>query len=265
MIKLAKSFKKYNFLLMQLVSKDFKIKYKRSFLGVLWSLLYPVFMMLVMYVVFSNVFKFNIPDVNYMAYLLSGLVFFNYFNEATNLSMTSIIYNFSLINKIYMPKYIFPLSKCLSASINFFLSLIPLYLIIIFTGSGATKCNITIYHLALPYSFICLLLFTIGIGFILSSMAVFVRDMIYLYGILVTIWQYLTPIMYDIEMIGGRAQMIFKFNPMYQFMNFARVIILEDRLPSLMNFAACLLSAVVVCLIGILFFKKTQNKFIYYV
>ena len=116
------SLKKYGFLIKQLVSRDFKVKYKRSVLGVAWSLLYPVLMMSVMAIIFSNVFKFSVPGVNYLVYLLTGLTYFNYFSEASNLSMSSIIANFGLINKVYIPKYIFPLTKCLFVGISFLAS-----------------------------------------------------------------------------------------------------------------------------------------------
>ena len=99
------SIKKYKFLLEQLVSRDFKVKYKRSALGVVWSLLYPVLMMAVMAVVFSNVFKFSTPGVSYLAYLMIGLTYFNYFTEASNLAMSSVVANFSLINKVYIPTF----------------------------------------------------------------------------------------------------------------------------------------------------------------
>ena len=129
-------YKKYSFLLEQLVSRDFKVKYKRSVLGVVWSLLYPLLMMTVMSVVFSNVFKMSTPGVSYLAYLLIGLTYFNYFSEASNLAMSSVVGNFSLINKVYMPKYIFPLSKCIFVGINFLLTLIPLYIVILATGTS---------------------------------------------------------------------------------------------------------------------------------
>ena len=115
------TYKKYNFLMKQLIVRDFKVKYKRSFLGVIWSLLYPLLTMAVMALVFTNVFKFSTPGVNYLVYLLSGLVLFNYFSEASNLAMSSVVANFSLINKVYMPKYIFPLSKCLFVNFNTFI------------------------------------------------------------------------------------------------------------------------------------------------
>lgn len=254
-------FKKYSFLLSQLVERDFKVKYKRSVLGVLWSLLYPLLMMAVMAVVFSNVFKFSTPGVSYLSYLLIGLTYFNYFSEASNLSMSSVVANFSLINKVYIPKYIFPLSKCLFVGINFLLTLIPLYLVLIFTGTG-----INLYHILLPYSFICLFMFTLGMGLILSTISVFFRDMFYIYGIIITIWTYLTPIMYDINIIGNELLLsIMKLNPMYQFINFARTIILYNNIPTITQFITCFLSGSLTLLIGIFLFKKNQDKFIYYV
>ena len=255
------SLKRYSFLLEQLISRDFKVKYKRSVLGVLWSLLNPILMMCVMAIVFTNVFKFSTPGVNYLTYLLTGLVFFNYFNEASNLSMSSVVANFSLINKIYIPKYIFPLSKCLFVGINFFLTLIPLYAVILLTGTGLNWA-----HLLLPYSFLCLFLFTLGMGFILSTVSVFLRDMFYIYGIVLTIWQYMTPIMYDINLISNPTlQLIMKFNPLYQIINFARSIILYGNVPTLGQFAGCAVSSILVLLVGVIVFKKNQDKFIYYV
>ena len=252
--------KKYSFLLQQLVSRDFKVKYKRSVLGVVWSLLYPILTMAVMAIVFSNVFKFSTPGVNYLVYLLSGLVMFNYFSEASNLAMSSVVGNFGLINKIYIPKYIFPLSKCLFVGINFLLTLIPLYAVILLTGTG-----INIYHLLLPYACICLFMFTLGVGFILSAVSVFLRDMFYIYGIVVMLLTYLTPIMYDITLISERLRIILKLNPLYHYINFAREIILYGRVPQLLTWVVCLASSVIVLLIGVFVFKKTQDKFIYYV
>ena len=253
-------YKKYSFLLEQLVSRDFKVKYKRSVLGIVWSLLYPVLMMAVMAIVFSNVFKFSTPGVSYLAYLLIGLTYFNYFSEASNLAMSSVVGNFSLINKVYIPKYIFPLSKCLFVGINFLLTLIPLYVVIIATGTGLCW-----QHILLPFSFVCLFLFTVGMGFILSTISVFLRDMFYIYGIIITIWTYLTPIMYDIKMLNPTFAFVLKFNPLYQFINFARTIILYHNTPTLGQFAGCAVSAIIVFLLGIFIFKKKQDKFIYYV
>lgn len=258
------NFNKYSFLLKQLIARDFKVKYKRSVLGVLWSLLYPVLMMAVMAVVFSNVFKFSVPGVNYLVYLMTGLTFFNYYSEASNLSMSAVVANFSLLNKIYIPKYIFPLSKCLFVGINFLLTLIPLYGVILISGSGETKCHITVLHLLLPYSYLCLLIFTVGVGFILSTLTVFLRDMLYIYGIVITILTYFTPIMYDISMLDPWIQQVLKLNPLYHYITFARTIILYDQVPGLRSFLICGVSCLVVLIIGIVVFKKNQDKFIYY-
>jgi len=253
--------KKYSFLLKQLVIRDFKVKYKRSVLGVLWSLLYPVLTMVVMAIVFTNVFKFTTPGVSYLAYLMSGLVIFNYFSEASNLAMSSVVGNFSLINKVYMPKYIFPLSKCVFVGINFLLSLIPLYIVLIATGTG-----LNIYHLLLPYAYLCLFLFTLGMGLILSAVSVFLRDMFYIYGVLISLWTYLTPIMYDIAIIDKPGLLLlFKFNPMYWIIYFVRWIVLYHQIPGINVWIYCMLFGLGTLLIGVFVFKKNQDKFIYYV
>ncbi len=253
--------KKYSFLMQQLVSRDFKVKYKRSVLGVFWSLLYPVLTMAVMAIVFTNVFKFSTPGVNYLAYLMSGLVIFNYFSEATNLAMSSVVANFSLINKVYMPKYIFPVSKCVFVGINFLLSQIPLYVILLATGTGVNW-----YHLMLPYGYLCLFLFTVGFGMILATVAVFLRDMFYIYGVLISLWTYLTPIMYDIAIIDNPALLfVFKLNPMYWFIYFARRIMLYNTIPEINSWIYCMVFGLGTLIIGIFAFKKNQDKFIYYV
>ena len=118
------NFKKYQFLMKQLILRDFKKKYKRSVLGVVWSLLYPILMMTVMAIVFSQMFRFKVEGINYLVYLMTGLIMFNYFSAASNAAMTSVVENFTLINKVYIPKYIFPLSRVLSSFVNLLFSLI---------------------------------------------------------------------------------------------------------------------------------------------
>lgn len=257
--------KKYSFLIQQLVMRDFKIKYKRSVLGVLWSLLYPLLMMSVMSIVFSQVFRFQVEGINYLVYLMSGLVMFNYFSEASQSAMTSVVSNFSLINKVYIPKYIFPLAKCLFVGINFLLTLIPFLLIILFTGQGDTKAPITIAYIMLPYIYACLFMFTLGIGLIISTISIFLRDMFYIYGIILTIWNYFTPIFYDIKMLNPNLQAIFQFNPLYIMLDASRTIILYGRFPSVQAVLSCTGVAIGVLLLGIYIFKKKQDKFIYYV
>ena len=256
--------KRYSFLMKQLILRDFKVKYKRSFLGVIWSLLYPVLMMAVMATVFSQMFKVRVDNVNYLVYLMTGLVMFNYFSEASNTAMTSVVNNFALINKVYIPKYIFPLSKVLFVGINFLLTLIPLFAIILFTGSGETRCVINFWYLLLPYVFLCMLLFTAGLGLLLSTVSVFLRDMFYIYGIILTIWNYVTPIFYDIKIIPERLLPIFKLNPLYMFINGARTIILYGKSPTGIELLVMFLVGFGTLLLGSYVFKKEQDKFIYY-
>ena len=254
------NFKKYQFLLKELIKRDFKVKYQRSALGILWSILYPLLMMSVMAIVFSNLFKASMPGVSYLTYLLSGLILFNFFSEATNQAMPSIVGNMGLINKVYIPKYIFPLSKCLFAGINFLLTLIPLYGVILLTGTG-----INIYHVLLPYGFACLLIFSIGISFLLACISVFLRDMFYIYGIIILAWTYLTPIMYDLNILPIIMRKIMLFNPLYQYINFAREIILFGKIPNLISWVFCGGFALIALLFGAWIFRKKQDKFIYYI
>ena len=252
--------KKYGFLLRELIVRDFKVKYKRSALGMLWSLLYPVLMMCVMALVFRNVFRFSMPGVSYLSYLMTGLTFFSYFSEASNLAMSSVVANSALLRKVYMPKYIFPLSKCLFVGINFLLTLLPLYAVILLTGTGLCW-----QHLLLPFAYLCLLGFTLGMGLLLAAAAVFLRDLFYIYGIVLTIWTYLTPIMYDVEMVGSRTLVaLMGLNPLYQYISFARTIVLFHATPTARQFLVCALSALLALGIGAAFFRRGQDRFIYY-
>lgn len=261
------NFKRYQFLMSQLILRDFKVKYKRSVLGVVWSLLYPILMMAVMALVFSNMFRFQVEGINYLVYLMTGIIMFQYFSEATSSAMVSVVNNFSLINKVYIPKYIFPLGKCLFVGINFLLTLIPWLAIIVLTqfGLGTYPASINVYYLILPYIFLCLFIFTIGVGFFLSCTSVFLRDIFYIYGIVTTIWQYFTPIFYSIEIIPAKLQFLFQFNPLYQFLTAARTIVLYGKCPTAMNLILCGVYSLIAITIGTLVFKKNQDKFIYYI
>ena len=261
------NFKHYWFLMKQLISRDFKVKYKRSVLGVLWSLLYPILMLTVMTIVFSNMFKFQVEGVNYIVYLMTGLIMWNYFSEASNTAMTSVVSNFALINKVYIPKYIFPIAKCLFVGINFLLTLIPWLGIVLLSyfGSGHYTCHINIYYLLLPYIFLCFFIFTVGISLFLSCVSVFLRDVFYIYGIILTIWNYMTPVFYSIEILPAKLQSLFKLNPLYQYLSSARQIVVSGTCPSLKTLTLIGLVSIITLLIGSVVFKKNQDKFIYYV
>lgn len=261
------NFNRYKFLMYQLISRDFKVKYKRSVLGVLWSLLQPILMMAVMAIVFSQMFKFSVPGVNYLVYLMTGIIMFNYFSEATNNAMTSVVMNFTLINKVYIPKYIFPIAKCLFVGINFLLTLIPWLGIIVLShfGLGNYACPFSIWYILLPYIFLCFFMFTVGIGMLVSCVSVFLRDVFYIYGIVLTIWNYVTPVFYSIEIIPSSIRMIFKMNPLYIYLTGVRSIVLFGQRPSITQLGLMGLIGGSVLLLGLYVFKKKQDKFIYYV
>ncbi|MCR5787851.1 MAG: ABC transporter permease [Bacilli bacterium] len=261
------NFKRYRFLMFQLIQRDFKVKYKRSVLGVFWSILQPVLMMTVMAVVFSQMFKFSVPGVNYLVYLMTGIIMFNYFSEATTNAMTSVVYNFTLMNKIYIPKYIFPIAKCLFVGINFLLTLIPWFAIILLShvGLGEISCPLSIWYILLPYIFVCFFMFTLGIGMIVACISVFLRDMFYIFGILLTIWNYLTPVFYSLEIIPESIRWLFKCNPLYLFLTGVRSIVLFGQRPSLTQMGLMGIEGLACLAIGLLIFKKKQDKFIYYV
>ena len=223
--------------------------------------------MAVMALVFSNMFRFQVEGINYLVYLMTGIIMFQYFSEATSSALVSVVNNFSLINKVYIPKYIFPLGKCLFVGINFLLTLIPWLAIIVLTqfGLGTYPASINVYYLILPYIFLCLFIFTIGVGFFLSCTSVFLRDIFYIYGIVTTIWQYFTPIFYSIEIIPAKLQFLFQFNPLYQFLTAARTIVLYGKCPTAMNLILCGVYSLIAITIGTLVFKKNQDKFIYYI
>lgn len=250
---------RYDFLLRQLVSRDFKTKYKRSFFGVLWSLLNPLLTMGVQYVVYSRIFRFDIPA--YPVYLLTGVVFFNFFTDSTTQAMNAITGNASLITKVYVPKYIYPVSKVLSSSINLFLSLIPLFLVAWLTG-----CGISWVYLMIPFGLVCFLLFVTGVSFFLSAAMVFFRDIQFLWGVFTMLWMYATPIIYPLSLLEGTFLLPFqRVNPMYYFMTFFRTIIMDGVSPEPTQYLMCLLSALIVLLLGGLFFRKTQDQFILHI
>ena len=162
------SLARYRFLIRQLVLRDFKTKYKRSVLGVLWSFLNPLLTMSIQYVVFSTLFRSDIP--NFIIYLLSGIICFNFFSEATHLCLMSIVANASLIHKVYLPKYIYPFSRTLSSGIDILLSLIPLLIMMLIT-----KTPLRPAALLLPFGLLMLFMLSYGIGLILATMMVFFR------------------------------------------------------------------------------------------
>lgn len=246
---------RFGFLLKQLVLRDFKQKYKRSKLGMAWSVMNPLLTMTVQYVVFSTLFKSGIP--NYPVYLLTGIVFFSFFNEAVNSAMLSIIGNASLIKKVYMPRYIYPISRVTTCLVNFGLALIPLAAITLIT-----KLPIRASMLLVVFDIVCFLLFIVGIALLMSTLVTFFQDIQHLWGVLCMIWQYLTPIFYPETIIPEKVLFLYRLNPLYQFITFARTCIIDGISPSPKAYFLCFGYAVGMLAIGAAVFKKYQNDFV---
>lgn len=251
-------FKRYSFLIWQLVVRDFKVRYKRSLLGVIWSFLNPLLTMVVQYLVFSQLFRSDIE--NYPVYLLSGLVIFNFFNEGVGQALGSIVGNASLITKVYIPKYIYPVSRVLSSGINLLMSLLPLMLAAVFTGERICKA-----YLLLPYILACVMVFTMGLGMVLAAGMTFFRDVQFLWGIISMLWMYLTPLFYPVSIVPQAFRGIILHNPMYIFVSAVREIVLGAGAPRPMVFAQCTLVALAMFAIGSFVFQRTQDRFVFYI
>lgn len=249
--------RKYSFLIRQLVARDFKTKYKRSILGVFWSFLNPLLTMFVQYFVFSTIFKSDVP--NFAAYLIIGTVMFNFFSESSGMALSSILGNASLLTKVYMPKYIYPLTRIMSSVVNLAISLLPLVIVCMVTGVRFHRSAL----LAL-FFLLCLVIFCLGVGLLLSTSMVFFRDTQFLWGVLSMIWMYATPIFYPETIIPENMKLIHTFNPLYHFLKNARCCILDGVSPEPAVYVWCFLMALVALLIGTLVFRKNQDKFVLY-
>ncbi|VDG69865.1 ABC transporter [Clostridium carnis] len=251
------NFNKYMPLLRELVVKEIKLKYKRSILGFAWSILNPLLMMCVMTVVFSTLFKSDIQ--NFPVYLILGQIIFNFYSDATNGAMNAVVGGAGLITKVYIPKYIFPMAKVLSALVNLLFSLIAVVIVIV-----VTKVNITSAVLLFPVGLVYVTIFALGIGLILSAYSVFFRDINHLYGVLLLAWTYLTPIFYPISIIPENILFIVKANPMYCYISYFRQIVLQGTVPSFKLNLVCILYGVIALIIGTIVFYKKQDEFILY-
>ena len=251
------SFNRYKHLLRLLVKRDFISRYRKSILGVLWSLLNPLLTMLVMTLVFSYIFRFQIE--NFPVYLLSGQIIFGFFNESTTLAMGSVIANESVIRKIYVPKYIFPCSRVLSSLVNLMFSFIAFLLVFIVT-QAPFHWTMVLLPIPIIYTFV----FSLGISMLLSSMAVFFRDLTYLYGVFITLLMYLTPLFYPVEILPERILPFMGFNPIYHFVDYTRDVALRGVVPDLWANMVCIGFALAALCCGVYVFMSQQDKYILY-
>ncbi|MCL2436420.1 MAG: ABC transporter permease [Clostridiales bacterium] len=251
------TFNRYKHLLRLMVKRDFVARYRKSVLGVLWSLLHPLMMMLVLTAVFSFLFDRQIE--NFPVYLLSGLIIYEFINESTTTSMTSIINNEGVIKKVYVPKYIFPLSRVISSLVQLGFSFLALIAVMVITGA-----SFKITMLLLPVPILYTFIFAFGVAMLLAAMAVFFRDVMYLYSVLMRMLFFLTPIMYPMDMLPEWLRPFMGLNPIFQFIDYFRDLVLYGMIPGLWDNVVCLSFAMMALCVGIYAFISRQDKFILY-
>ncbi len=254
-----KDFFHYKDLLKQLVMRDIKLKYRRSVLGYLWSILDPLLTMIVTTIVFSSMFKRNID--NFPVYLFCGQLLFNFFRASTSQAMNSINANSSLIKKAYVPKYIFTFSKIISTLIDLLFTMIALLIVMIATGA-----KFSMYNLLFPIVIFQLVIFCLGVGLFLAQANVFFKDVQYIYNAVMMAWMYLTPIFYPIEALPKIVRdIIVHFNPLYYYIKQFRDIFYIGTFPEIKYIFMGSIMSIIMLFLGIAIFLKKQEQFILHI
>ena len=254
-----KEFWQYKDLLKLLVSRNLKLKYRRSVLGYVWSVLNPLLTMTVMAIVFSTMFSRNIE--NFPVYLFCGQLLFNFMNNSTHQAISSITGNASLLKKTYVPKYIFTVARITSGMVDLVLSMGALLIVMLATGA-----KFTWYFFLFPFVVLQLYIFCVGLGLFLAQANVFFRDIQYIYNAVTTAWLYLTPIFYPLEALPEWLIWVVKhLNPMYFYVGQFRDLVYLGTLPGPTIVIAGCVAAVVMLCIGIWSFLKSQDNFILYI
>lgn len=250
--------KKHQFLFEELVKRDFTRKYKRTVLGMAWSILSPLLNLLIMWLVFSNLLGGSVN--HYVLYLFAGQLVFSFFTDATNLGMNSLLSNAGIFTKINIPKYLFLLSQNVSSIINFGLTLLIFFMFVVLEGLPFTWKFFLLF-----YPIICLVIFNIGLGLILSALQVFFRDMQYLWGILTQLIMWMSAIFYTIDNFSYTVQCAFLLNPVYLYIRYFRKIVIDSDIPTLQFHILAAAYSLIALVIGCWMYKKYNREFLYYV
>lgn len=243
----------YRDLVRELVTRDLKVRYRRSAIGFLWTMLQPLAMMLVLKVVFETAFRF--PVENYTVYVLAGLLFWNFFSQSITASMNSLRGNAGLLSKVPVPIEVFPLATVISGVINLLLALIPLLALMVLTGHPLKPAL-----LFLPVAILLAAVFTLGAGLLLSPLAVFFADVIELVGVVMTLLLYLTPVIYPMSIVPARFLWAVRFNPVRSILEVFRDPIYYGKVPPWPHLAVALALAAGVLLIGFVTFRRSADR-----
>ena len=249
---------RYRELIWALALKELKIRYKRSVLGFLWALLNPMLLMLVLTAVFSTIMSMNIR--HYAIFLLSVLLPWTFFSQSVSYAGESIVGNGDLIKKVRVAKLVFPIAALVSNMINLLLSLIPLALIVV-----AMRHEFHLTWLYLPVPLLALSIFTLGASFFFAAVNVYYRDVAHIVQIVLQVWFYLTPIIYDVKFFPAQYRWIFKLNPLIYVLNGFRLSVYYGMLPQLQSIVASFVCGFIALAIGFAIFRRYQDNFVFYV
>jgi len=249
---------RYRDLVGTLVARELKVRYRRSSLGFLWTMLQPLLTMLVLHVVFSNIFRFDID--NYAVYALAGILFWNFFSQSITSSMNSLRGNATLLSKLPVPKAVFPLATVAAGVVNLLLALVPLFGILLVTGHPVRSAV-----LFLPVSILLAALFTLGAGLLLSPLAAFFSDVIELVGVGLMLLMYMTPIFYPMSILPDRFRWAVRYNPLRSVLEVFRDPIYFGKIPPWSHLTVTLLIVITALVLGILTFRKTSDRIPLYV
>ena len=254
----AQGLARYRDLVLVLVARELKVRYRRSTMGFVWSMLQPLLTMVVLTLVFSAIFRFQLD--NYPVYALAGILFWNFFSQSVTYSMNSLRVNSQVLQQIPTPRFVFPLVAVLSGVVNLALALIPMLIIVVATGHPLRWSL-----LFLPVAIVIAALFTLGVGLVLSPLAVFFHDTIELIGVVLTLLMYLTPVFYPMAIVPESVRWVVRFNPMRSVLEVFRDPIYYGKIPPADHLAVALVISVVALAVGIYTFRRSSDAIPFYV
>ena len=252
---------RYRDLVLALVSRELKVRYRRSAIGFVWTMLQPLLMMLVLQVVFSSIFRFDLDYGNYPVYAMAGILFWNFFSQSIVASMNSLRGNAPLLRKLPVPKEVFPLATVISGVINLCLALVPLLLILLVTRHPLTPAL-----LFLPVSILLAATFTLGAGLLLSPLSVFFSDVVELIGVVLSILMYMTPVIYPMSILhDSKFLPLVRFNPVRSILEVFRDPIYQGEIPPLSHLTVCLGISLAALAIGVFAFRRSSDRIPFYI
>jgi len=247
---------RYRDLIFQLVSRSIKIRYKRSVLGVGWTMVNPLLTMIVLTLVFSSLFRF--PSRTYALYALSGLLAWNFFAQTTTAAMSDLMWSGGLIGRVQLPKSVFAVAAVGTGLVNLLLALVPFALIALALGNTPA-----LSWLWLPLPVAALAMFSLGVGLTVSALAVYFPDVMPTYEVLLTAWMYLTPIIYPVDLVPERIVAVLRLNPLFPIVQTFRSVLYEGRPPEASMMGGALLAGAGMLLAGWWIFTRRARDYAY--